>query len=57
MSFDLVIRGGTVASTGGVAKADVGITAGRIEAVGTNLQGGAEEIDAKGKIVVPPPAR
>ena len=52
--FDLLIRGGTVVDGTGAAPkdADVGIIGGRIAAVGT-LQGGAKEIDAKGRLVTP----
>jgi N-acyl-D-aspartate/D-glutamate deacylase len=54
-SFDLVIRGGTIADGKGGAlyEGDVAVTNGRISAVG-NLSGrGAEEIDARGKLVTP----
>jgi N-acyl-D-aspartate/D-glutamate deacylase len=53
--FDLVIRGGTVVDgTGGAPReADVGIIGNRITAVGAIPDGGAEEIDAKGKLVTP----
>ncbi len=55
MSYDLVIRGGTVVDgTGGEAfEADVAVQDGRIAAVGKNLARGVEEIDAKGKLVTP----
>ena len=54
-AFDLVIRGGTVVDgTGGPTReADVGIIGNRIAAVGAVSGGGAEEIDAKGKLVTP----
>lgn len=53
--FDLVIRGGTVVDGTGSAprEADVGIVGGRIAAVGALPGGGAEEIDARGKLVTP----
>lgn len=53
--YDLVIRGGTIADgTGGdLAEGDVAIRAGRIAAIGKVSGSGAEEIDAKGKIVTP----
>jgi N-acyl-D-aspartate/D-glutamate deacylase len=53
--FDLLIRGGTVIDgTGGDPReADVGITGGRIAAVGSLTGAGKEEIDAKGKLVTP----
>ncbi len=54
-AFDLVIRGGTVVDgTGGsVRETDVGIIGGMIAAVGQVPGAGAEEIDAKGKLVTP----
>ncbi len=54
-AFDLVIRGGTVVDgTGGAPReADVGITGNRITAVGAIAGSGAEELDAKGKLVTP----
>ena len=55
MSFDLVIRGGTVFDGTGAPPiaADVGVKDGRIVAVGRNLPPGAEEIDASGLMVTP----
>ena len=54
-AYDLVIRGGTVVDgTGGKPfEADVGVKDGRIAAVGKVAGSGAEEIDAKGQIVIP----
>jgi len=54
MAFDLLIKNGTVATPSGIAPADVGVTAGRIAAVGA-LSGAktAEEFDAKGLHVLP----
>src|SRR6185312_15995528 len=53
--FDLVIRGGTVVDgTGGVPiEADVGIKGDRIAAIGRIAKNGADEIEAKGKLVTP----
>jgi N-acyl-D-aspartate/D-glutamate deacylase len=53
--FDLVIRGGTVVDGTGTAprEADVGLIGNRIAAIGTIAGSGAEEIDAKGKLVTP----
>jgi N-acyl-D-aspartate/D-glutamate deacylase len=53
--FDLIIRGGTVVDGTGRApiEADVGIKGNRIAAIGTLAKNGAEEIDAKGKLVTP----
>lgn len=51
--FDLVIRGGTVATASDVFAADIGIRDGKIVALADGLGAGAEEIDAAGKIVAP----
>jgi dihydropyrimidinase len=51
--FDLVIRGGTLATAADVFVADLGIRAGRIAAIGAGLAAGREEIDATGKYVLP----
>jgi dihydropyrimidinase len=51
--FDLVIRGGTVATTTDVFKADVGIRGERIAAIGERLGAGMREINAKGRYVLP----
>ncbi len=53
--YDLVIRGGTIADgTGGdLMEGDVAIRAGRIAALGDVPGRGAQEVDAKGKIVTP----
>ena len=51
--FDLVIRSGTVATAADVFSADVGVSGGRIAALGASLGKGREEIDARGKLVLP----
>ncbi|HEX4737296.1 MAG TPA: amidohydrolase family protein [Allosphingosinicella sp.] len=53
--FDLVIRDGTIADgTGGpLRRGDVGISGGRIAAVGEVAGAGAEELDAADKLVTP----
>lgn len=51
--FDLVVRGGTLASAAEVFEADIGIRDGRIAALGHGLGRGREEIPAKGMIVTP----
>ena len=51
--YDLVIRGGTVATASEVFKADIGIRGGRIVALATDLPRQGEEIDATGKLVLP----
>ena len=52
-AYDLVIRGGRVATTSDVFEADVGITGEAIAAIGRNLPAGKREIDARGKLVLP----
>lgn len=53
--YSLVIRGGTVVdgTAGEPFEADVAVQGDRIVAVGPNLGAGADEIDARGKIVTP----
>ena len=53
--FDIVIRGATIVDgTGGEPfQGDVAVKDGKIAAVGTVAGSGAEEIDAKGRIVTP----
>src|SRR5947208_11821309 len=51
--FDLVIRGGTVATATDSFKADVGIRGSTIAAIGEGLDKGKHEIDARGKLVLP----
>ena len=51
--FDTVIRHGTLATASDVFAADLGVTGGRIAAIGTGLGPGAREIDATGKLVLP----
>ncbi len=53
-SFDLLIRGGTVATPNGIAPADVGVIAGRIAAIGSFPRAKAAELfEAKGLHVLP----
>jgi len=51
--FDLVIRGGTVATASDTFRADVGIRDGRIVALAEGLDTSGEVIDATGKLVLP----
>lgn len=51
--LDLVIRGGAVATSTEVMKADVGVSGERIAALGASLRPGRREIDARGKLVLP----
>ena len=53
MSFDTVIRGGTVVTATETRLADVGIVAGKVAAVASDLAAGAREIDARGQLVLP----
>jgi N-acyl-D-amino-acid deacylase len=55
MSFDIVIRGGTVIDGSGLGsfRADVGVADGHIVSVGKIAERGAEEIDAEGHAVTP----
>jgi len=53
MSYDIVIRGGTVATAGETFKADVAISGESVAAIGRDLPKGAREIDASGKILMP----
>jgi len=55
MDHDLIIRGGNIADGKGGAlyEGDVAVTNGKISAVGEVSGKGAEEIDAKGKLVTP----
>ena len=52
-SFDLVIKGGTVATASDTFACDVGISNGRIAALGWNLEPAGETIDATGHLVLP----
>ena len=53
MEFEVVIRGGTVTTAETSTRADVGISGGKITAVGIDLPKGKDEIDAPGKLVMP----
>ncbi len=53
MTFDLVIRGGTVVNADRVQVADVGILGELVTAVMPGLPVGKREIDARGKLVMP----
>ena len=53
MSFDTIIRGGTVATASDTFSCDVGITAGKITALGADLGEAAEIVDATGLLVLP----
>jgi N-acyl-D-aspartate/D-glutamate deacylase len=55
MTYDLVIRGGTVIDGSGLPRyrADVGVAAGRIARIGTIRDRGREEVDARDCVVAP----
>ena len=53
MSFDSIIRGGTVATAADTFSCDVGIAGGKITALGSNLGTAAEIVDASGLLVLP----
>lgn len=53
MTFDLVIRGGLVATAADVVRADIGITNGRIVALADRIVSGDRVIDATGRLVLP----
>jgi dihydropyrimidinase len=52
-AFDLVIRNGTIVTASDVFAADLGVSGGKIAAIGARLGVGREEIDASGKLVLP----
>jgi dihydropyrimidinase len=51
--YDIVIRGGRVATASDIFDADVAISGESIAAIGKGLAQGKREIDAKGKLVLP----
>jgi dihydropyrimidinase len=51
--YDLVLRGGTVATATAVFPADVAIEGETIAAIGRGLPAGAREIDARGRLILP----
>jgi dihydropyrimidinase len=53
MTFDTIIRGGTIATASDTFEADIGIKDGRITTLAQNLKNAPEIIDAKGKYVLP----
>src|SRR5947209_3211098 len=52
-TYDLIIRGGRVATTSDVFEADVAVSGETIVAVGRGLAPAKREIDARGKLVLP----
>jgi dihydropyrimidinase len=53
MSYDLVVRGGTIVTAADRYVGDIGVRAGRIAALGDALPRGAQEVDARGLQVLP----
>jgi N-acyl-D-aspartate/D-glutamate deacylase len=55
MTYDLVVRGGTVVDGSGLPgfRADVGVTGGRIARIGRIHDRGRDEVDARGQVVTP----
>jgi dihydropyrimidinase len=53
MSFDTIIRGGTVATASDTFACDVGISGGKITALGADLGTAKEVVDASGLLVLP----
>ena len=52
-AYDIVIRGGRVATASDTFEADVAIAGETIAAIGRSLSPGKREIDARGKLVLP----
>lgn len=52
-AYDIVIRGGLVATGAGTIRADLAVAGERIAAIGDGLGAGAREIDASGRLVLP----
>lgn len=52
-TFDLVIRGGRIATAADIFDADIGVRDGTIVAIGQDMGPGEEDIDASGQLVLP----
>ncbi len=52
-AYDLVVRGGEIGTATDRTHADIAIEGGRIVAIGEGLPRGDDEIDAKGRLVLP----
>jgi dihydropyrimidinase len=52
-TYDLVIRNGTVVTASDTMRCDVGVKAGTIATLGTDIAPGTREIDASGMLVLP----
>jgi dihydropyrimidinase len=53
MAFDTIIRSGTVATASDTFRCDIGISGGRIAALGDNLGEAGEIVDASGRLALP----
>ncbi len=53
MTYDLVVRNGTIVTASDTVDCDVGVKDGRIIALAQNLSQGERDIDASGKLVLP----
>jgi dihydropyrimidinase len=53
MTFDTIIRGGTVATASDTFACDVGISGGKVTALGKDLGSAKDVVDASGKLVLP----
>jgi dihydropyrimidinase len=53
MAFDTIIRGGTIATASDTFSCDVGISGGKITALGADLGSAKEVVDATGLLVLP----
>jgi len=53
MTYDLVVRNGTVVTASDMSRCDVGVKDGRIAALATNLPQGERDIDASDKLILP----
>lgn len=51
--FDLVVRGGTIATASDQFRADIGVRDGRIVQIGLELGDAAKDLDATGRLVLP----
>ncbi|MFN7634820.1 MAG: amidohydrolase family protein, partial [Acetobacteraceae bacterium] len=51
--FDLVVKGGDVATGYGLARCDIGVSGGRIVALAERIDGGGRVVDAAGRLVLP----
>ena len=52
-NFDLIIKGGTVATAADTFNADIGVKGGRVTAIAKSLSGATHKIDAIGNLVLP----